>query len=171
MNSMLAHKIKSTLISTITDNYKLNESETGYRGFRNNSSITGNSAPGRHHGNASWVQPSRGPRVLTLGSPSTRLNMKCQVSRSHMQVLETTAGDKYLCSRKEISRKPEFLSTGGCRSKSLERGKRDMDNVAETLNFNTRHYQSSQVNRTKQVHLVQLMGMSHGWVYTMCELS
>jgi len=74
--------------------------------------------------------------------------MQLQVSVSHMQVLETAAGNNFLCSMKEISRKAESF-VNRRRRKSLEREKRDMENTAEALHFNTGHYQSSQTNRTK----------------------
>lgn len=62
---------------------------------------------------------SRGHRELTLGSPLTRLNTKLQVSTSHMQVLKTPAGNKYLCFKKEISSKAECF-VNRRRSKNFE---------------------------------------------------
>lgn len=44
---------------------------------------------------------------MALGAPVTTLNMNLQVSMSHMQVLETPVENKYLCFRKEMSRKAE----------------------------------------------------------------
>lgn len=82
--------------------------------------------------------------------------MKLQVSRSHMQVLEAAAGDNDLCSapvRTPVG-KLNFSSLTGHRRKSLERGKRDMVNVPEALNFKTRHHWSLQVHRMEQAHLV-----------------
>lgn len=44
---------------------------------------------------------------MALGAPVTTLNMNLQVSMSHMQVLETPVENKYLCFRKDMSRKAE----------------------------------------------------------------